>query len=245
MNRPMDVAVIGVPKSGTTMLCNAMTVPARAVVLYEPFTVGFTGARLRRQVASLGCRDDDVVGWARGHDRWGVKEVLAEGIRGVLDLQPGRVLLLVRDLRHVALSVLETNRRIPWDLAIRRRRVVESARVLVDVQRSWPRGRSVLCRYEDFVASAGYREAVRRQLGWPAFDGDVSRGLATWLERPHEAGRHGGRITANSVAYRRGPLSPAERSFATELAAACAPYQELFGYGGDVPSALATRVARS
>jgi hypothetical protein len=226
----MSVAVVGMPKSGTSMLCNAMTEPGRAVVLYEPASDRFRSERLRAQAASLGFEGRNVLGWARRHQYWGVKEVLADGIRTAIGWGPAQVILLVRDLRHVALSTHETNRRIPWDLEHRRNRLVESAREVLAVFRTWPADRLTVCHYEAFVSSADVREGLRQRVGWPTMAGDVSRGLSTWLERPHEADRHLGRITANSVAYRASEADPELRRFARDVAAACAPFNETFGY---------------
>ena len=52
MGRRMDVVLAGVPKSGTSMLCNAMTVARQAVVLYEPTRSRFRMERLRRKPAA-------------------------------------------------------------------------------------------------------------------------------------------------------------------------------------------------
>jgi hypothetical protein len=230
MGRPMDVAVVGVPKSGTSMLCNAMTEPGRAVVLYEPVSDGFRSERLRRQAASLGFHGRNILGWARAHPKWGVKEVLADCIRKVAAWRPEHLILMVRDLRHVALSTYETNWRIPWDLEVRRHRLLETADLVMELRRTWPKERLTLCRYEAFVASAAEREALRRRVNWPALDGDVGRGLASWLERPHEAERHKGQITANSVQYRCREQCPRALRFAAEVVAAYRPFNRLFGY---------------
>jgi hypothetical protein len=232
MGRRMDVAIVGVPKSGTSMLCNAMTDAAgRAVVLYEPVSDAFRSERLRLQAASLGFHGRNVLRWARRHEKWGVKEVLADCIRKVARWGPAHLILMVRDLRHVALSTYETNRRLPWDLERRRRRLIESAGVLMELSPTWPAERLAICRYETFVTDPDQREALRRRIDWPAFDGDVGRGLATWLERPHEADRHHGAITANSVLYRRSDPDPDARRFAAEVMAACPAFNETFGYG--------------
>ena len=64
-----------------------------------------------------------------------MKEVLAESIRTAVAWGPEHVVLLVRDIRHVALSTYETNQRIPWDLNYRRRRLIESARAVMEIRR--------------------------------------------------------------------------------------------------------------
>jgi hypothetical protein len=231
MGRLMDVAVVGIPKSGTSMLCNAMTAAGRAVVLYEPISDSFRSGRLRAQAASLGFEGRNVLGWARRHEKWGVKEVLAECIRKALGWGPAHVILMVRDLRHVALSTYETNQRIPWDLDLRRQRLIETAREVMEVFQSWPADRLTVCHYEAFVSSPEIREALRERVDWPTMDGEVSRGLSTWLERPHESERHHGRITANSVAYRRSAGDPEILRFARDVVSACAPFNALFDYG--------------
>jgi hypothetical protein len=230
MRRRLDVVLAGVPKSGTTMLCNAMTVAGRAVVLYEPTRGGFRAERLRTQAASLGYHGRNILGWAREHEKWGVKEVLAEPIRKAVAWGPEHLVLLVRDLRQVALSTYETNQRIPWDLNYRRQRLLDTAQAVMELRRSWPSDRLTVCHYEEFVSSAEYREAFRQRVSWPTLEGDVARGLSTWLERPHEADRHKGRITANSVDYRRSAQEPEPQQFAREIMAACPSFNRVFGY---------------
>ena len=87
-----------------------------------------------------------------------------------------------------------------------------------------------MCHYEKFVANDEYREAFRRRVNWPTLDGDVGRGLSTWLERPHEANRHNGRISANSIAYRRSSQEPDAEQFADDIVAACSSFNQMFGY---------------
>jgi hypothetical protein len=227
--RRPDLVLAGVPKSGTSMLCNAMTVAGRTVVLYEPICGRFRMERLRTQAASLGYQGRNILGWARGHEKWGVKEVRADSIRTAVAWGPGHVVLLVRNIRHVALSTYETNQRIPWDLDHRRQRLIDSAEAVLEVYSTHPPDRLTVCRYEEFVSDPEYREAFRRRVDWPSLDGDVARGLATWLERPHEAERHDGRITANSLAYRRSPQTPEAEAFACEIVSACASFNEVFG----------------
>jgi hypothetical protein len=230
MGRRPDVVLAGVPKSGTSMLCNAMTVAGQTVVLYEPTRGGFRADRVRIQAGSLGYHGHNILGWARKHSKWGVKEVLADSIRQAVRWRPEHVVLLIRDLRHVALSTYETNQRIPWDLDYRRQRLLATAEALLELTQTLPTDQLTICRYEAFVASDQYREAFRRSLNWPSIDGDVARGLATWLERPHEADRHGGRITANSVDYRQSSREPEPERFAREILAACPSFNEKFGY---------------
>jgi hypothetical protein len=230
MTRRMNVVVAGVPKSGTSMLCNAMTVAGRTVVLYEPIHGAFRAKRLRTQVASLGYHGRNVLRWASEHEKWGVKEVLADAIRKAVEWGPEHVVLLVRDIRHVALSTYETNQRLPWDLEYRRTRLIATAGAIMELRRTLPDDRLTVCHYEEFVSKPEYREAFKQRVGWPTLDGDVARGLATWLERPHEADRHGGRITTNSVDYRRSSDEPAAHQFAREVGSACAAFNQLFGY---------------
>jgi len=229
MGDRMDIALVGVPKSGTSMLCNALTIPGEAVVLYEPWA-DFDSPFVRRQAESLGYDGPDILAWARSHPRWGVKEVKAHNIRAALERDPGILLLLLRNLGHSALSMFETQRRlgVPWE--VRRGWMEESARLIVQLSREWPADRLVVCRYEQLVGDPGYREELRRRIGWPSLDGDVGRGLAEWLERPHEAERHGGAITDRSVRSRAAEADPEALAAAAEVARACASFNEEFGY---------------
>jgi hypothetical protein len=226
----IDLVLAGVPKSGTSMLCNAMTVAGRAVVLYEPICGRFRMERLRAQAASLGYHGHNILRWASGHEKWGIKEVLPDSIRTAVGWGPEHVVVLVRDIRHVALSTYETNERLPWDLEYRRRRLIDSAAVVMELRRKYPPERLTVCHYEAFVSDPEYREVFRQRVGWPTLEGDVGRGLSTWLERPHEADRHDGLITANSVAYRRSSQEPEAERFARDIVTACAAFNVMFGY---------------
>jgi hypothetical protein len=226
----MDVLLAGVPKSGTSMLCNAMTVAGQAVVLYEPIRSRFRMERLRTQAGSLGYHGRNILGWARRHKKWGVKEVLADSVRTAVAWEPEHVVLLVRDIRHVALSTYETNQRIPWDLEYRRRRLIDTALAVMELRGTYPAESLTVCHYEKFVSDSEYREAFRQRVSWPTLDGDVGRGLSTWLERPHEADRHNGRISANSIAYRRSSQEPDAERFARDIVSACASFNQMFGY---------------
>jgi hypothetical protein len=230
MGRRMNVAIAGVPKSGTSMLCNAMTVAGRSVVLYEPIRSRFRMERLRAQAGSLGYYGHNILGWARKHEKWGVKEVQADSIRTAVRWGPEHVILLVRDLYHVALSTYETNQRLPMDLDYRRRRLINTAETVMELRQTYPPDRLTVCRYELFVSDPEYREAFRLRVQWPSLDGDVARGLSTWLERPHEADRHAGRITANSVAYRLSSQQPEPEQFAREVLSVCSSFNAMFGY---------------
>ena len=229
MRRRMDVVIAGVPKSGTSMLCNAMTVPGRAVVLYEPTAVGsgWSDSGAGRQPGLSGPEYPRLGPQAR---EMGGQRGFRRLIRKAVEWGPEHVVLLVRDLRHVALSTYETNQRIPWDLDYRRQRLLASAEAVMELRRTHPSDRLTICRYEEFVANPEYREVVRQRANWPTLDGDVGRGLSTWLERPHEADRHNGSITANSVAYRRSPQGPEAERFARDVVSSCASFNEMFGY---------------
>lgn len=231
MGEIMNLAVVGVPKSGTSMLCNALTHPGETVVLYEPWAT-FDSHHVKGQAASLGYHGDDILGWAQSHRRWGVKEVKVENIRPTLARDPEILVLLVRNLRHAALSMRETHQRLGTDLDLRRSWIEASAALVLELYRSWPRERLVLCHYERFVQEPAYREAFRRRIDWPALDGDVDRGLGTWLQRPHEAARHGGAITGRSLARREAESDPQALAFAEQVVQACGPFNQVFGYDG-------------
>ena len=231
MRRRLDVVLAGVPEVGDddAVQRDDRRRAGRRVVRADSRRVP-RAERLRTQAASLGYHGRNILGWARTHEKWGVKEVLAEPIRMAVAWEPEHLVLLVRDLRQVALSTYETNQRIPWDLDYRRQRLLDTAQAVMELRRSWPSDRLTVCHYEEFVSSAEYRETFRQRVSWPTLEGDVARGLSTWLERPHEADRHGGRITANSVDYRRSAQEPEPQQFAARIMAACPSFNRVFGY---------------
>jgi hypothetical protein len=108
--------------------------------------------------------------------------------------------------------------------------MIETAEVVMELRRTYPPDRLTVCRYEDFVSNPEYRETYRQRVNWPTLDGDVGRGLATWLGRPHEDVRHNGRITTNSVHYRRSSRDPEAGRFARDVLSVCPSFNEMFGY---------------
>ena len=213
MRRRMDVVIAGVPKSGTSMLCNAMTVPGRAVVLYEPIRGRFRMERLRdgRQPGLPGPE----------YPRLGPQAREMGGQRGFRRLytQGGRMGARARgpaggDLRHVALWTYETNQRIPWDLDYRRQRLLASAEAVMELPgRTLPTGsRSPLqgIRREPRVsrsrsAKGELAHAGRRRRTWT-----VHLARAASRGRPSQRLDHGqlGRVPAFAPGARGGAIRP-------------------------------------
>lgn len=235
--RSMDALIAGMPKSGTTMLCNVMTRLPHGVILYEP---GLERTRLSalcaRQLESLGYGGPmtarQVEAWASALPRWGAKEVTVAGIRGVMSRHnPTRVILMLRSPWDAACSMYEMILRVGRNSRSSRMNwMVAAASEVVRLRDTLPPERLVEVRYESFVQNPEYRTAIQEDLGWPQLDGDVGRGLASWLRRPHEANRHNGRISDASLARWSGAVEPERARFARDVLRQCTDYCERFGY---------------
>jgi hypothetical protein len=130
MPQPRKVFLFALPRSGSTLLCDLLTIPGRSVILHEPMVLRNFGdgrqQRVIRTLAALGITVDDDHGqfvpgqparsWFQQHvfprlqdyDFWGLKEVYLTDAQQLIDTyRPDQILLLWRDPKDVALSFLE------------------------------------------------------------------------------------------------------------------------------------------
>lgn len=233
----MDVLILGVPRSGTSMLGNLMSSPPEQLILYEPHLGRRKPSRYAAdQMAELGLpafrSTRALARYVDAHTgRWGVKEVMARHLRPTLRLyEIGRVVFVVRDIRHAAMSIFDRVREIPhrFSPGWRGQGIVETAGLVVDLHARMASERKTVVRYERFVTDETYRREVEEELSWP-LRGDPTRGLRQ-QGRARELERHEQRVTARSLELRETEDDPEKLAFADELVAQCTAYQELFGY---------------
>ena len=252
MTPALYIAAMG--RSGSTALANWLTRPQdRQAVFIEPeFLARRMTEKLPAQFAALGLpapasspppRDAaslrdwmeealpaSLKGW-----KWGFKEVLGElHERCLTELQPGFILVTVRDIRDIFLSFVEKHRlqnnedRFPvsWSFDYC---LGESARMTDFAARLEREGRPhMVVRYEDFVASERLRGEIEQATGWRG-GGDTSRHLALY-GREFEARRHPAGVSARSTSAAERRLPRGARRAAEELAGRCQPYMRRFGY---------------
>lgn len=233
----LELLVVGPPRSGTSMVSNLMTRPPRTLVLYEPRLEQRRLSRpLRHQLQELGLSpprsNRRLLSWAdRTVERWGVKEVAGRSIRWTYEKhRPRHVVLVLRDLRHAALSMYDRLREVPGGMGLEKRLgwMREAVEAVLDLHDRHPPARRLTVRYEEAVADPSILEAVGERLDWP-LEGDVGVGFAG-QRRGAELERHAGGITDRSVRLRAEETDPDKLVFADRVATACRRYQERFGY---------------
>ena len=235
------------------MVCNWLSVPPDRLVFSEPFFLRPANSRLLRiqlDQWSMGVTDEE---WeerpsedARARferllaprlagRRWGLKEVVAEEHRKVLDeLKPAKLVICVRDIVDVALSFFEKHRAQnnldrfsdEWVSAYCLRESRALARLREEAGADGLP--TYVLRYEDFTISEGSRRELERFLGWPG-GGNVAAGLAQF-GRAFELERHGSSISNDARGRAEREVPAALRLEAELLGEQCAAYQKIFGY---------------
>jgi hypothetical protein len=230
-----------------------MTMPPKHLVLVEPMLhLGDGNSRFLDQLARFGWPDEEIVRYrsagisAGSHrlmdallsnrlarlERWGVKEVVPAVHRVNINLlRPSRIVVLVRDIRDVALSYIEKfeheGRPSPTPELLSRLLAGTTAQMsLADDHETGQPVRVV--RYEDLVSSAEERSSLGAWLDWP-LEGDPTRGLMQY-RRTYEVGRHGGAISARSVGRHKAISARANQPLVDGLAQMMRSYQRRFGY---------------
>lgn len=246
-----DLYIAAMGRSGSTHLANVLTTPPKRWVLNEPrFLDGVLSSTIRERSVEFGWPDDPSCWWIpradranpsykaryqeflaprlKGLDRWGVKEVRADfHIPTISTIQPRKIVVLVRNVRDVALSLLEKQMRQgqmdthgpEW---IRNYCKTSASSLLHLIDREPSRTRVV--RYEDFVSSPSERSNLESWLEWP-MDGEPFAEFAVH-NREYEVRRWQG--TDGSDAKRE--LPPNANEIAEEIQASNTQYQRAFEY---------------
>ena len=231
-----DLLIASCPRSGSTMLANALSMPPRSVVLHEPSLhrsstfwlchdqlkcLGYGGSRISRDTAN----------WlSNGFKQWGVKECHHDRIVAARRaLRPQQIILLVRNPRHMGRSMWERAGRMGKGVGARGSWIINAGRTLVAIAKEDPTN-MIVVRYEDFVESESYRDALSIDLGWP-LGGDVSFGLdAPKKNRMYESERNKGRISDISLRLREKESDGEAARWGDMISNSMAEYRETFGY---------------
>ncbi len=255
----MDVVVLGLMRSGTTLVSDLLTVPSRSLIFDEPMLFSVWNDQRARDIHAVakasGLRvgsepprrrdyEEMAVYFERGLapelsklDLWGVKEVHLNTWHRLLDrYRPKRLILCVRDLRDVALSALDLIRgshlAFPGGQRTRDEAWVVS-RLAFDVHQllTLRSFPHLLLRYEDLTRDKELRDRLAAYVGLEALGGGaLNRETSTGASRVKEIERHGLDISTRSVGrHRSEPEGPA-RALATHIWQSLPEYSEAFGY---------------
>jgi hypothetical protein len=193
MPRSMGVAIMGLPRCGTTLLSDLLSIPGRSIVISEPNIHGIWSQRTAQRIHTLLANggvavspqapQKEEVGDFRKHfaanlypalerlDLWGVKYVdLVAWWVLFAEYPPKHLILAVRDLRDVAISSLDRIARLQLAFADRVH-MRDEAWVLASLGHNIHEllrmaGRADrIVRYEDFAADPSLRRDIVELVG--------------------------------------------------------------------------------
>ncbi len=258
--RARRIFVFAMPRSGSTLLCDLLSIPGRGVVLHEPMMMRRFGdgreGRILRTLRAHGLHvesssaefapgvnartwyDNLVIPELDRLEYWGLKEVFLEDAEPLVKCYaPDRIVLLWRDPKDVALSLIElmnralmsfTDRQTLKDEAWALECVRESAHQLTQLA---GRGNAMRLRYEDLVRSTDHQRALLNHVGLDRFS-EVAHALTDDESsvRAPEVRMHQERLSRKSVnRFDKEPLGW-RRTFATICHAAVSDDASFAGY---------------
>jgi hypothetical protein len=260
---PMGVAVMGLMRTGTTLVCDLLTVRGHSLVISEPNLMGLWDVplqlklhRLYREfgldLPTLPPRPDEyrsnieyfdqvVLPQLKPLELWGVKCVDLFGWQRLLRVYPPkRLVLCVRDLRAVTISALELVNRMGLVFPNSKRMRDEAwvfARIAYTVQELMALRAlpHLVLRYEDLVAEPAARDRLAAYCG---LDRLGEERLNLTIERETrsswELAKHGNEITQKALdRYDEEPEGPM-RTMAERIWRMFPEYSLAFGY--EVPA---------
>lgn len=234
------------------MLANLLSTPPNRWVMVEPrLANGTTGNDLLAQAASMGLPISDeewslrsgesptdrvrrvLVPRLAGLDRWGLKEVRPDLLGLTVErLDPRSTIVLVRDLRDVALSLIEKTRHDAedgYDEDWLRQYLSASPTAVLELLETLSSKRHRVVRYEDLVRDDGVRAELASWLDWP-LDGQPGRNLAEVFNRSREVDLHGSDLTDRSVGRRVDPNDKRANAVIDWVEREHGAFQQRFGY---------------
>lgn len=227
-DRSMGVAIMGLPRCGTTLLSDLLSVPGRSVIMSEPNIHGSNWSertinRIHALLIATGLNVPEKapareeVGSFRHHfertlypelkklDFWGVKYVdLVAWWVLFADYPPRHVILSVRDLRDVALSSLDRIARLKLAFSDRRHQRDE-AWVLASLGHNiyellrLRKHATRIVRYEDLTADPTLRQTIAAEMGLENIAGGRANIDAAGRQRSWELAKHGDGVTTASI----------------------------------------------
>ncbi|MFO7596974.1 MAG: sulfotransferase family protein [Desulfocurvibacter africanus] len=249
-----DCYIAAMPRSGSTMLANLLTLPPCRLALVEPWLPhGCRSPSVLEHLRGFGFDIPDsewtdaggpagregngprvarlLANRMAGLERWGVKEVRPALHQPSLALiRPRRVVILVRDMFSAAQSLWDKARRIPrpgqneQSLATF---ILDAATCLQELARDLPTDQARVVRYEDITTDEACREDLGRWLDWP-LAGNPSRDLELY-GRKWEIQRHGDAISPAHCGQRI-DLPTQAMDFTVAVLERAREYQTAFGY---------------
>jgi hypothetical protein len=250
---PPDLFIAALGRSGSTMLANLLTTPPNRWLIVEPrFANATTGRDVLEQARLFGINIDDTEwppqeGESSGQritrvfrkrildlQKWGLKEVRRDVILQTIDhLRPKHTIVLVRDLRDVAVSLYEKSVRDNnprYDDEWLRNYLTEAPAGILEAVDALATHDHRVVRYEDLVSDDTLRDDLAQWLDWP-LDGQPERNLASIYQRAREVELHAGAVTNISVGrYRSADISTAAREIADWAHHRTPEFQQRFGY---------------
>jgi len=259
----MDVAIMGLPRCGTTLLSDLLSVPGRSVIISEPNIHGSnwsvpTIQRIQALLINAGLdvpakapRREEVGNFANYFsstlypeiaklDFWGVKYVDLVAWWVLFEhYPPQHVLLSVRDLRDVAISSLDRIARLNLAFSDRTHMRDEAwmtaslGHNIYELMRLRERADRVV-RYEDFTASETLRAEIADLMGMGSLSEGRANIDAARRRRGWELAKHGDAITTTSVARHLAEPPGPVRAMVERIWRLYPEYSDAFGY--DVPA---------
>ncbi len=260
--RRMDIAIMGLMRSGSTLLSDLLTLRGECLILSEPNILGRWSPtvveRMHRLALNFGLdpgpavpREKDWPSYGAYFDkimlpqlerlpRWGTKYVdLVDWRPTIGHYRPQRLILTVRDIRDVAISSIDRIARL--QLAFYGRRFLrDEAWVLshlafnVHELMALRELPHLLVRYEDMASDPSMRQRIADFVGVQQLSERRENLAAGGMARQWELAKHGDGISTRSVGrYREEPWGPV-KALAERVWRLLPEYSETFGY--ELPS---------
>lgn len=258
---PMGVAVMGLMRTGTTLVCDLLTVKGTSLVISEPNLLGHWDpplqGKLHRLYRECGLEvgeppepgryplnidyfDETILPQLKPLKFWGVKYVDLAGWRRLFRIyRPQKLILCVRDLRAVTVSALELVNRMGLVFGDRRHLRDEAwvyARLAYSVHelmamRQFPH---LVLRYEDLVEDPATLQRLADYAGLEALGEDRwNLMIESGTRSKWEMAKHGKAISKSALGRFDGEPEGPMRSMAERLWRTLPEYSLAFGY--DVP----------
>ena len=265
---PASVLVCGMMRSGSTLLCDLLSLPSRSYVMSEPMIfsgwdtaryeeIRAAAARLQVELPALPDEAmragtlppqffrEQVEPALAALDLWGMKEVMLDTWRPLVAYRDfDHLLVPVRDLRDVALSAIDLVRGAYLAFPGGRRMRDEAWLVTRLAHDAHEIGQLTerphrLIRYEDLTTRQEVRERLAEDLGLTRLGAtNASRETTTGGRRRREVEKHGRAPSPLAVARHRREPAGPARALADYAWRLSPGYSERFGY--DIPEPLAT-----
>lgn len=179
----LDLLVTGMPRSGTTLVANLLTMPPKAICMVEPgsFSVPIQN-KAYKAASSLGLKpksnsSKDVLE-VLTNIKWGIKEVKPDIYNiSYRRLKPKKVAVCIRDARDIAISLKEMFRTKDKSTESVSNRVQNYASSLLSFLKEIKD--PIFIKYEKLCDDDTYLKRIEDQLGWK-MRGNPSRGLASY-----------------------------------------------------------------